>query len=105
MPYANVNGERLFYEDTGGSGPTIVFSHGLLLDGTMFSPQLKAFRDRYRCIVWADGSYQTQGVGRGLFAPSSARERAHKGWTSCLLNNRDLVCCRAVGRWGGSLLF
>lgn len=52
MPYANVNGQRLYYEDTGGTGPAIVFSHGLLLDGTMFSPQVVAFRDRYRCIVW-----------------------------------------------------
>jgi pimeloyl-ACP methyl ester carboxylesterase len=52
VPYANVNGQRLYYEDTGGSGPAIVFSHGLLLDGTMFAPQLTAFRDRYRCIVW-----------------------------------------------------
>jgi pimeloyl-ACP methyl ester carboxylesterase len=52
VPYANVNGQRLYYEDTGGSGPAIVFSHGLLLDGTTFSPQLTALRDRYRCIVW-----------------------------------------------------
>lgn len=52
MPYADVNGQRLYYEDTGGSGAVIVFSHGLLLDGTMFSPQLAALRDRYRCIVW-----------------------------------------------------
>ncbi|OAF10249.1 alpha/beta hydrolase [Bradyrhizobium centrolobii] len=52
MPYANVNDQRLYYEDTGGRGPVIVFSHGLLLDGTMFSPQVAAFRDRYRCITW-----------------------------------------------------
>ena len=29
MPYADVNGQRLYYEDTGGTGPAIVFSHGL----------------------------------------------------------------------------
>jgi pimeloyl-ACP methyl ester carboxylesterase len=52
VPYANVNGQRLHYEDTGGSGSAIVFSHGLLLDGTMFAPQVAAFQDRYRCIVW-----------------------------------------------------
>jgi pimeloyl-ACP methyl ester carboxylesterase len=52
MPYANVNGQRLYYEDTGGSGSAIVFSNGLLLDRTMFAPQVAAFRDRYRCIVW-----------------------------------------------------
>ena len=52
MPYADVNGQRLYYEDTGGTGPTIVFSHGLALDGTMFAPQVAAMRDKYRCIVW-----------------------------------------------------
>jgi pimeloyl-ACP methyl ester carboxylesterase len=52
MPYASMDGQRLYYEDTGGSGPAIVFSHGILLDGTMFAPQLAALRDRYRCIVW-----------------------------------------------------
>jgi len=52
MPYANVNGQRLYYEDTGGTSPAIVFSHGILLDGSMFAPQVAALRDRYRCIVW-----------------------------------------------------
>src|ERR1700753_3739396 len=52
MPYANINGQRLYYEDTGGSGSVLGFSHGLLFAGTMFSPQLTAFRDSCRCIVW-----------------------------------------------------
>jgi pimeloyl-ACP methyl ester carboxylesterase len=52
MPHACVNGQRLYYEDTGGPGPAIIFSHGLLLDSTMFTPQVAALRDRYRCIVW-----------------------------------------------------
>jgi pimeloyl-ACP methyl ester carboxylesterase len=52
MPYANVNDQRLYYEDTGGTGPTIIFSHGILLDRTMFKPQVDGLRDRYRCIVW-----------------------------------------------------
>ena len=52
MPYAQANGQRLYYEDTGGSGPAIVFSHGLLMDHEMFAPQVDALRDRWRCIVW-----------------------------------------------------
>jgi len=52
MPYADANGQRLYYEDTGGTGPAIIFSHGLLLDGTAFAPQVAALRDRYRCITW-----------------------------------------------------
>jgi pimeloyl-ACP methyl ester carboxylesterase len=52
VPYASVNDQRLYYEDTGGSGPAIVFSHGLLLDGTMFAPQVEVFRQQFRCIIW-----------------------------------------------------
>jgi pimeloyl-ACP methyl ester carboxylesterase len=52
MPFANVNGQRLYFEDTGGAGPVIIFSHGFPLDGTMFAPQVAALRGKYRCIVW-----------------------------------------------------
>lgn len=52
MPYAHVNGQRLYYDDTGGEGPAIVFSHGLMMDHEMFAPQVEALRDRYRCITW-----------------------------------------------------
>ncbi|KEF31296.1 alpha/beta hydrolase fold protein [Marinobacter nitratireducens] len=52
MAFADVNGQRLYYEDTGGSGPVVVFSHGLLMDHTMFAPQVEALRDQYRCITW-----------------------------------------------------
>jgi pimeloyl-ACP methyl ester carboxylesterase len=52
MPIADVNGQRLHYEDTGGDAPVVVFSHGLFMDGSMFDPQVAALRDRYRCITW-----------------------------------------------------
>lgn len=52
MPYANVNGQKLYYEDTGGDGPAIVFSHGLLMDHEMFVPQIEALRGHWRCISW-----------------------------------------------------
>ena len=29
MPIAAVNGQRINYEDTGGDGPVVIFSHGL----------------------------------------------------------------------------
>jgi pimeloyl-ACP methyl ester carboxylesterase len=52
MPYAQVNGQKLYYEDTGGDGPVVVFSHGLLMDQSMFAPQVAALHERYRCIRW-----------------------------------------------------
>jgi pimeloyl-ACP methyl ester carboxylesterase len=60
MPFAEVNGQRLYYEDSGGDGPAIVFSHGLFMDTEMFAPQVQALRDRYRCVTWdARGHGQT----------------------------------------------
>ena len=52
MPIAAVNGQRLYYEDTGGTGPAVIFSHGLFMDHEMFAPQVAALRRRYRCITW-----------------------------------------------------
>ena len=52
MPYAPVNGQRVYFRDSGGPGPALVFCHGLLMDGSMFEPQVACFRDRWRCITW-----------------------------------------------------
>jgi pimeloyl-ACP methyl ester carboxylesterase len=52
MPIAEVNGQRLYYEDTGGSGPPVIFSHGLFMDHEMFAPQVEALKGRYRVITW-----------------------------------------------------
>jgi pimeloyl-ACP methyl ester carboxylesterase len=62
MPFARVNGQKLFYEDTGGTGPAVIFSHGLFMDHEMFAPQVEALSERYRCITWDErGHGQTAG--------------------------------------------
>jgi pimeloyl-ACP methyl ester carboxylesterase len=48
----NVNGVELYVEDTGGSGPAVVFSHGLLWSTKMWRFQVEALRSRFRCIAW-----------------------------------------------------
>lgn len=52
MPIAEVNGQKIHYQDTGGDGPALIFSHGFLMDHEMFAPQLQALADRCRCIAW-----------------------------------------------------
>ncbi|HEY5106598.1 MAG TPA: alpha/beta hydrolase [Caulobacteraceae bacterium] len=52
MPVASLNGQRVFYTDTGGSRPAVIFSHGLLMDHTMFAPQIAALKHRWRCVAW-----------------------------------------------------
>jgi len=57
MPYADVNGQRLHYTDTGGDGPPVVFSHGFLMDHTMFDAQVAAVRDTHRVITWDERAF------------------------------------------------
>ena len=57
MPFADVNGQRLFYEDTGGDGPPVVLSHGFLMDHEMFAPQVAALRDTHRVITWDERGF------------------------------------------------
>ena len=57
MPFADVNSQRLHFEDTGGSGPPVVLSHGFLMDHEMFAPQVEALRTAYRVITWDERGF------------------------------------------------
>ena len=52
MPTAAVNGISIHYTDSGGDGPAVVLSHGILMDHSMFDRQVKVLRDDYRVITW-----------------------------------------------------
>ncbi len=52
MPTAAVNGIQVSYADSGGDGPPIVLSHGLLMDQSMFDAQVAALAPQYRVITW-----------------------------------------------------
>src|SRR6267154_5431947 len=62
MPIAHVNGQKLYFEDTGGKGQVLVFSHGFLLDSDMFAAQVVALRQRYRCISWDQRGFGRTGT-------------------------------------------
>jgi pimeloyl-ACP methyl ester carboxylesterase len=52
MPLCEVNGQWIHYEDTGGNLPPLVLAHGLLMDHSMFAPQVEALSSRCRVITW-----------------------------------------------------
>lgn len=52
MPFADVNGQHIYYEDTGGDGPVLAFSHGFAMDQDMFVEQVADLSSSYRCITW-----------------------------------------------------
>ena len=77
MPTIRVNGVNLFYKESGSGPETIVFSHGLLMDHTMFEPQRAMFEKQYRVIAYdhrAQG--QSEDPGRGYDMSSIADDAA-----------------------------
>ena len=42
MPGANINSQRIYFEDSGGA--PVVLAHGFLMDHEMFAPQVAARR-------------------------------------------------------------
>ncbi|HEV2033031.1 MAG TPA: alpha/beta hydrolase [Candidatus Dormibacteraeota bacterium] len=52
MPLQSINGQWIYYEDTGGDGFPVVLAHGLLMDHEMFAPQVAARVSECRCITW-----------------------------------------------------
>jgi pimeloyl-ACP methyl ester carboxylesterase len=73
MPFADLNGQHLYYEDSGGSGPAVVFSHGFLMDHEMFAPQVEALSDEFRCITWDERGFgSTQATAPFTYYDSAA---------------------------------
>ena len=64
MPFADVNDQHIYFEDSGGRGPAVIFSHGFLMDHEMFAPQVAALSGTCRCISWDERGFgQTEARG------------------------------------------
>jgi pimeloyl-ACP methyl ester carboxylesterase len=57
MSYAEVNGQRIRYDDSGGNGPAVILAHGFLMDRTMFEPQIAALAGEFRVITWDERGF------------------------------------------------
>ncbi len=62
MPHADINGQRIYFEDSGGDGPAVILAHGFLMDQEMFAPQVEALSPTHRVITWDE-----RGFGRTEF--------------------------------------
>ena len=60
MHTVEVSAGPIEYEDTGGSGPPIVFLHGLLQNAMLWRNVIPALEDSYRCVAptWPIGSHR-----------------------------------------------
>src|SRR5581483_12488544 len=75
MPFAEVNGQRIRYDDTGTDGAPIIFSHGFLMDREMFAPQVEALAGEFRVISWDERGFgKTEFDGKPFTYWDSAKD-------------------------------
>jgi pimeloyl-ACP methyl ester carboxylesterase len=75
MPYADINGQRIRFEDSGGDGPPVILSHGFLMDREMFAPQVEALHPEFRVITWDERGFgETEFDGEPFSYWDSARD-------------------------------
>lgn len=92
MPIADLNGAKIHFDDTGGDGEPVVFSHGLLFSGAMFESQVAQLRDRYRCITFDHRGQGQSGVTEGGYDIDTLTEDARE-----LIKYLDAAPCHFVG--------
>jgi 3-oxoadipate enol-lactonase len=75
MPFADVNGQRIRFDDSGGDGPAVILSHGFLMDREMFAPQVRALAGEFRVITWDERGFgETEFDGQPFDYWDSARD-------------------------------
>jgi pimeloyl-ACP methyl ester carboxylesterase len=75
MPFADVNNQRIRFDDTGGDGPAVILSHGFLMDREMFAPQVDALSGEFRVIAWDERGFgETEFDGKPFTYWDSAKD-------------------------------
>ncbi len=92
MAYMEVNGVRLFYIDTGGKGPVVMFSHGLLFSTEMFDAQIAHLKGKFRCIA-----YDHRGQGQSGATDGGYDMDTLTGDAAALLTALKIKKCHFVG--------
>ena len=100
MRYFEREGIRFAYEESGPAGaPVVVFSHGFLMDGEMFQPNIAELSDAFRCIVWDQRGFGATGPTTKAFSYwDSARDLI------ALLDHLEIASASLVGMSQGGFL-
>ncbi len=62
MLLTSINGQQIWFEDSGGSGPVVLLAHGFLMDTTMFDALADTLRGSVRVVRW-----DARGFGRTVY--------------------------------------
>jgi pimeloyl-ACP methyl ester carboxylesterase len=98
MPAIEVNGTRLHYEQT-GSGPPMVFIHGMCGDAEVWADQARRFSDRFTCV-----RYDRRGHSRSDLGEVAVSDRLHADDAAGLIEALALAPCLLVTSSGGAAI-
>jgi len=98
LPTIEVNGTMLAYDDTGGDGPAVVFSHSLFFDRTMFEAQVARFGRAYRVVTYDHRGQGASARSTSLDMDTLAEDAAG------LIEALDLGPCHVVGNSMGGFV-
>ena len=98
MPTIDVNGTTLAYDDSGGPGPAIVFSHSLFFNRRMFDEQTEKFARTHRVVTYDHRGQGESARGTGLDMDTLAEDAA------ALIEALDLAPCHFVGNSMGGFI-
>jgi len=99
MPTLELNGARIYYEDSGGPGAPVVFAHGLLWSCRLFDAQVKALRNRFRCVA-----FDVRGQGQSEVTDSGYDFETLTGDAIALIEKLGLAPVHFVGLSMGGMI-
>src|SRR5436190_4144123 len=98
MAFMTQDGFRLYYEDTGGDAPTVVFLHGAGGNHLSWWQQVPVFAEEYRCVT-----VDQRGFGQSPDTPGGPGPAALAADAIALLDHlrisRVAVVAQSMGGW------
>lgn len=102
MPEVELSSGTIDYEDTGGSGPVVVFVHGLIMDCSLWRHVIADLRSDFRCVA---PTLPLGGHRHPMRADADLSMRGVAGILAELLERLDLrEITLAMNDWGGPQL-
>jgi pimeloyl-ACP methyl ester carboxylesterase len=102
MPELELSAGTVEYEDSGGSGPTIVLVHGLMMDASLWRHVVEDLRRDFRCVV---PTLPLGGHRHPMRADADLSMRGVAGLLGELIERLDLSeATLAMNDWGGGQL-